>query len=197
MITRSTIGRQKRRRKRQRAFALKETRPTDSQPQAYAYMCLHGAHATPSAVNCFLAPFQELGFLFLFFPSFSGLLMMSCTNRKSLNGFLLWVWMWCNWVERISFVGVGLMQLSRTDFFCGCGVWCNWFNSVNTCEFVVGEQFCNSWIQPLLFPFFLNTLLPLLLLLLLFLFFFCFFVFYLLGLITFHGPQQLSSTRVP
>jgi hypothetical protein len=140
MITRSTIGRQKRRRKRQRAFALKETRQTESHPQAYAYMCLHAAHATPSAVNRFFCSIPRIGVSFVFCPSFSGLLMMSCTNPNlsadffcgyggdaiESNGFLVWVWVWCNWVERISFVGVGvgvgvmqLMQLSQHMWVCG------------------------------------------------------------------------------
>lgn len=117
MITRSTIERQKRRRKRQRAFALKETRQTESQPQAYAHMCLHAAHATPSAVKLFPCSIPRIGASFLVFPSFSGLLMMSCTNPNlstdfvcgygcdgiESDGFLLWV------------VGVGVMQLMQLN----------------------------------------------------------------------------------
>ncbi len=63
--------------------------------------------------------------------------MMSCTNPKSLNGFLLWVMegdaiesngflLWVMEGDAIESNGFLLwvwkvMQLSRTDFFCGYG----------------------------------------------------------------------------
>lgn len=110
----STIGRQNRRRKRQRAFALKRIRQTECHPQAYADMCLHAAHAVCCKFVSLLHP-QEMGFL-VFFPSFSGLLMMSCTNPKSLNGFLLWV-VEGDAIESNGFlfvgVGVGVVQLMQ------------------------------------------------------------------------------------
>ncbi len=174
---------------------------------------------TPSAVNlcpCSIPRNWVSFFLsFLFRPTDDVMHEPQISERISFVGNGRWCnWVerisfvgngrWCNWVERISFVGMEgdaiesngfllwvwkVMQLSRTDFFLWVWVWCNWCNSVNTCEFVVGEQFCNSWIQHFFFlsswiPYSLSCSCS------------CSFVFYLLGLITFHGPQQLSSRRV-
>jgi hypothetical protein len=65
-----------------------------------------------------------------------------------------------------------VMQLSRTDFFSGCGCGCDAIDATQSTHvnFVVGEQLCNSWIYSF-FSFLPEYPTPFLLVLLLF---FCF-----------------------
>jgi len=100
----STTGRQNRRRKRQRAFALKRIRQTECHAQAYAYMCLHAAHAVCCKFVSLLHP-KKLGFFFSFLPFTA---YWWCHARTQISERISFVGngRWCNWVERISFVGM-------------------------------------------------------------------------------------------
>lgn len=87
-------------------------------------------------------------------------------------------------------MGMDVMQSSRTDFFCGCDA-IDATQSTHVSLWLVSSSVTAGYNSS--FSFLPEYLTPFLLILLLLLFFF---VFYLLGLTTFHGPQQLSSRRV-